>query len=64
MKITFENDTEKQGSWKWHYGSVESDVKEFPFSVCEMYEPTSGTSSFEYYLISKKNLSKDLVVTI
>jgi hypothetical protein len=46
-KIIFENDTEKQGTWTWHYGILEQEDKEYPFTVCEMYEPTSGTSSFE-----------------
>jgi hypothetical protein len=46
-KIIFENDTDRQGAWTWHYGTLEQEDKEYPFSVCEMYEPTSGTSTFE-----------------
>lgn len=46
-KILFDNDTEQSGIWTWHYGNVEIDSMEYPFSICEMYDNTSGTSTFE-----------------
>ena len=46
-KITLDNDTEKQNGWTWHYGNVELNDNEYPFSVLEMYDSTSGTSQFE-----------------
>ena len=32
---------------QWHYGTVKQNGKEYPVTVCEMYESNSGTSSFE-----------------
>jgi hypothetical protein len=52
-RIIFKNDTDTQGTWTWHYGTVEQDEKEYPFSVCQMYEPTSDTYSFELTWVEK-----------
>jgi len=46
-KITLDKETEKQNAWTWHYGNVEQNDKEYPFSLLEMYDSTSGTSQFE-----------------
>jgi hypothetical protein len=43
-KIFFENENSKNGTWTWHYGTYN---EQYPFSICEMYEPLNDTSSFE-----------------
>lgn len=45
-KITFD-ETDKNGSWVWHYGQVEDEGKEFLFTVLEMQCGLTGVSSFE-----------------
>ena len=44
--IIFE-EGEKNGTWIWHYGQVEDENKEFPFTVLEMQCNLTGLSSFE-----------------
>jgi hypothetical protein len=46
-KIKFEKDSEKSNGWTWHYGSVEINEVEYPFSILEMYDKTSDTSQFD-----------------
>lgn len=46
-KITFEKDNDKSNGWTWHYGNVEINEVEYPFSVLEMYDKTSDTSQFD-----------------
>ena len=45
-KITFEAN-EKSNGWIWHYGNVDINGVEYPFTLLEMYNKTSGTSEFE-----------------
>ena len=33
--------------WQWYYGILFIGIDEYPFSICVMHEPTSGTESFE-----------------
>ena len=41
------DEKEKQGSWTWHYGNVEQEGKDYPFSLLEMYDGNSDTSSLD-----------------
>ena len=34
-------------SMVWHYGSVTQGKKKYDFTLCEMYDSNSGTSSYE-----------------
>jgi len=46
--IVFEPEKSKERStMTWHYGEVIIDEKSYPFSICEMYDSTTNTSTFE-----------------
>lgn len=49
VQINFEpsNDNEGNPTMTWHYGDVVVNGVTYPFSLCEMYEPNTGTSSYE-----------------
>lgn len=46
-EIRFDADNERQNGWTWHYGNVEQDNKEYPFTLLEMYDSNSDSSEFE-----------------
>lgn len=48
FKINFEPKEQQEcSSMMWHYGEAIKDNKSFPFTLCEMYDSTTNTSSFE-----------------
>lgn len=49
IQIIFEpsNDNEGNPTMIWYYGDVVVNGFTYPFSLCEMYEPNTGTSSYE-----------------
>lgn len=61
MNIEFDNDSEVQGGWTWHYGTLTRDGKEFPFSVLKMDTNVGGMNvdpSFEITWIEDEPTEK------